>query len=96
MRQGWSCIMHSVFVVRISLSVFRETHIMFLIQPCLSSEEQLWVGRGVCVLLVHSEIYYVPIGDGWTEVLVRNCAAKALFSCPAIISQRLEPRITSN
>ena len=24
------------------------------------------------------------------------CAAKALFSCPAIISQRLEPRITSN
>jgi hypothetical protein len=24
------------------------------------------------VLLVHSEIYYVPIGDGWTEVLVRN------------------------
>ena len=25
-----------------------------------------------------------------------NCAAKALFSCPAIISQRLEPRITSN
>jgi hypothetical protein len=25
-----------------------------------------------------------------------DCAAKALFSCPAIISQRLEPRITSN
>ena len=25
-----------------------------------------------------------------------QCAAKALFSCPAIISQRLEPRITSN
>ncbi len=24
------------------------------------------------------------------------CAAKALFSCPAIISQRLEPRIISN
>ena len=24
------------------------------------------------VLLVHSEIYYVPIGDGWEEVLVRN------------------------
>jgi hypothetical protein len=58
--------MHSVFVVRISFSVFRETHIMYLIQPCLSSEEQLLVGRGggVCVLLVHSEIYYVPIGDG--------------------------------
>ena len=28
--------------------------------------------------------------------LKRGCAAKALFSCPAIISQRLEPRITSN
>jgi hypothetical protein len=25
-----------------------------------------------------------------------NCAAKALFSCPAIISQRLESRILSN
>ncbi len=24
------------------------------------------------MLLVHSEIYYVPIGDGWEEVLVRN------------------------
>jgi hypothetical protein len=23
-------------------------------------------------LLVHSEIYHVPIGDGWEEVLVRN------------------------
>jgi hypothetical protein len=23
-------------------------------------------------LLVHSEIYYVPIGDGWEEVLVHN------------------------
>ncbi len=22
--------------------------------------------------MVHSEIYYVPIGDGWEEVLVRN------------------------
>ncbi len=30
----------------------------------------LLVGGGV--LLVHSEIYYVPIGDGWEEVLVRN------------------------
>jgi hypothetical protein len=28
------------------------------------------VGGGV--LLVHSEIYYVPIGDGWEEVLVRD------------------------
>jgi hypothetical protein len=24
------------------------------------------------VLLVHSEIYYIPIGDGWEEVLVHN------------------------
>jgi hypothetical protein len=22
--------------------------------------------------MVHSEIYYVPVGDGWEEVLVRN------------------------
>ena len=29
-------------------------------------------------------------------VYVGTCAAKALFSCPAIISQRLKPRITSN
>ncbi len=24
------------------------------------------------MLLVHSEIYYVPRGDGWEEVLIRN------------------------
>ncbi len=24
------------------------------------------------VLLVHSEIYYVPVDDGWEVVLVRN------------------------
>ena len=30
------------------------------------------------------------------KLLYNLCAAKALFSCPAIISQRLEPRITSN
>jgi hypothetical protein len=29
-----------------------------------------WGGRGV--LLVHNEIHYVPIGDGWEEVLVRT------------------------
>ncbi len=29
-----------------------------------------WWGRGV--LLVHSEIFYVPVDDGWEEVLVRN------------------------
>ncbi len=29
-------------------------------------------GGGGRVLLVHSEIYYVPIGDSWEEVLVRN------------------------
>jgi hypothetical protein len=29
-----------------------------------------WWGLGV--LLVHSEIYYVPIGDGCEEVLARN------------------------
>jgi hypothetical protein len=29
-----------------------------------------WGGGGV--LLVHSEIYYVPIGDGWEEVLHYN------------------------
>ncbi len=25
-----------------------------------------------CVLLVHSEIYYVPVDDGWEVVLVCN------------------------
>jgi hypothetical protein len=30
------------------------------------------VGGGGGVLLVHSEIHYVPIGGGWEEVLVRN------------------------
>ena len=30
-------------------------------------------GGGGCVIgTVHSEIYYVPIGDGWEEVLVHN------------------------
>jgi hypothetical protein len=29
------------------------------------------VGKGG-VLLVHSEIFYVPVDDGWEEVLVRN------------------------
>jgi hypothetical protein len=29
-------------------------------------------GGGGRVLLVHSEINYVPIGDSWEEVLVRN------------------------
>jgi hypothetical protein len=38
----------------------------------LCSEEGLLVGVGGGVLLVHSEIYYVPIGDGWEEVLVHN------------------------
>jgi hypothetical protein len=52
--------MHSVFVVRISLSVFRETHIMYLIQPCLSSEEQLLVGRGgVCYWYIVKYIMYL-------------------------------------
>ncbi len=26
----------------------------------------------MCVFLVHSEIFYVPVDDGWEEVLVRN------------------------
>ncbi len=29
-------------------------------------------GGGGGVLLVHNEILYVPLGDGWEEVLVRN------------------------
>ncbi len=33
-------------------------------------------------------------GDGLLHM--STCAAKALFSCPAIISQRLESRIISN
>ncbi len=45
---------------------------MYFIRRCWflkCSEEGLLVG---VVLLVPSEIYYVPIGDGWEEVLVRN------------------------
>ncbi len=34
------------------------------------SEEGLLVGVGG-VLLVHSEIYYVPVDDDWEVVLVR-------------------------
>jgi hypothetical protein len=34
------------------------------------------------VLLVHSEIYYVPIGDGWEEVLLRN----VLHYVPVLVS----------
>ncbi len=30
------------------------------------------VGGGGGVLLVHCEIYYVPVDDGWDQVLVRN------------------------
>jgi hypothetical protein len=40
-----------------------------------------------------------PLYSGQTDrysTIVYMCAAKALFSCPAIISQRLEPRIISN
>ncbi|MFN9980664.1 MAG: hypothetical protein ACK53Y_12140, partial [bacterium] len=33
---------------------------------------------------------------GYSCSAVGECAAKALFSCPAIISQRLESRILSN
>ncbi len=32
----------------------------------------LFFGGGGGVLLIHSEIYYLPIGDGWEEVLVCN------------------------
>jgi hypothetical protein len=47
---------------------------MYFIRCCLflkCPEEGLLVGGGG-VLLVHSEIYYVPIGDGWEEVLHYN------------------------
>ncbi len=30
------------------------------------------VGGGGRVLLVHSEIYYLPVDDGWNQVLVCN------------------------
>jgi hypothetical protein len=32
--------------------------------------------------LVHNEIHYVPIGDGWEEVLVRN----VLHYVPVLLS----------
>ncbi len=34
------------------------------------------------MLLVHSEIYYVPVDDGWDEVLVRN----VLHYVPVLLS----------
>jgi hypothetical protein len=30
------------------------------------------VGGGGGVVEVHSEIHYVPLGEGWEEVVVRN------------------------
>ncbi len=36
------------------------------------------------VLLVHNEILYVPIGDGWEEVLVRN-ALHVLHYVPVLL-----------
>jgi hypothetical protein len=33
-------------------------------------------------LLVHSEIYYVPVGDGWKEVLVRNVLHNGYIKLP--------------
>jgi hypothetical protein len=51
-----------------------ETHITYVLYTALFflkySPEGLFGGGGV--LLVHNEIHYVPIGDGWEEVLVRN------------------------
>jgi hypothetical protein len=32
------------------------------------------------VLLVHNEIHYVPIGNGWEEVLVRNITLRTSTS----------------
>ncbi len=40
------------------------------------------MGGGRGVLLVHNEIHYVPIGDGWEEVLVRN----VLHYVPVLLS----------
>ncbi len=68
-----------------------ETHIMYFIRRCWflkCSEEGLFGGGGVVVLLVHNAIHYVPIGDGWREVLVRNVihvihyVAVLLLNCP--------------
>jgi hypothetical protein len=36
------------------------------------------MGGGGGVLLVHNEIHYVPIGDGWEEVLVLFWAQNSL------------------
>ncbi len=47
---------------------------MYFIRRCWFlkwPEEGLLVGVG-CVLLVNSEIYYVPVDDGWEVVLVCN------------------------
>jgi hypothetical protein len=46
-----------------------------------------WWGRGGGVLLVHNEIYFVPIGHGWEEVLVRN----VLHYVPVLVSNFFGP-----
>jgi hypothetical protein len=47
---------------------------MYFIRRCsfLKCPEERLLGGGGVVLLVHSEIFYVPVDDGWEEVLVRN------------------------
>jgi hypothetical protein len=51
-----------------------ETHIMY--GTLYGAVDFLNVLKKGCwgggVLLVHNEIHYLPIGDGWEEVLVRN------------------------
>ena len=42
--------------------------------------------------LMYSKVMHISTSVPYVYV----CAAKALFSCPAIISQRLKPRIISN
>jgi hypothetical protein len=44
-------------------------------------------GGGGGVLLIHNEIHYVPIGDGWEEVLVRN----VLHYVPVLLLACLNP-----
>jgi hypothetical protein len=35
------------------------------------------------VLLVHNKIHYVPVGDGWEEVLVRNVSIFSVWCYPS-------------
>jgi hypothetical protein len=70
---------------------------MYFIRRCLflkCSVEGL-LGGGGGVLLVHNEIHYVPIGDGWEEVLIRNVLHYVPVHTPITLSKSLSHKTQS-